>query len=228
MAGGIFVNQPFHPNIKCIIFSLILMISYWILPYRNPFILPLIFVFSYVGMAWYDHMYNCDLKMYGGKYGGYLSSPFKPQRRNQESPDKNLLKNQESKYNQKVNLLHIIAINPVIIYIGLYGNKSNPQLYPVLLIIGIIALLYHGGRIFVDREVIDCKNANEKDIKNYISQLKTVYIMHLVAIVPLFLYVGIRGKKSDNRVFPILLAMGIISDIYHIFRIFSPKTHLKC
>ena len=122
MAGGIFVNQPFHPNIKCIIFSLILMISYWILPYRNPFILPLIFVFSYVGMAWYDHMYNCDLKMYGGKYGGYLSSPFKPQRRNQESPDKNLLKNQESKYNQKVNLLHIIAINPVIIYIGLYGK----------------------------------------------------------------------------------------------------------
>jgi hypothetical protein len=166
--------------------------------------------------------------MYGGKYGGYLSSPFKPQRRNEESPNKNLLKNQESKYNQKVNLLHIIAINPVIIYIGLYGTKSNPQLYPVLLIIGIIALLYHGGRMFVDREVIDCKNADEKDIKNYISHLKTVYIMHIVAIVPLFLYVGIRGKKSDNRVFPILLAMGIISDIYHIFRIFSPKTHLKC
>ena len=108
------------------------------------------------------------------------------------------------------------------------GNKSNPQLYPVLLIIGIIALLYHGGRIFVDREIIDCKNADEKDIKNYISHLKTVYIMHLVAIVPLFLYVGIRGKNRIIEFFPILLAMGVISDIYHIFRIFSPKTHLKC
>ena len=94
MAGGIFVNQPFHPNPKCIVFSLALMISYWLLPQKNPFMLPLIFVIAYVSMAWYDYMYNCDMKMYGGKYGGYLSAPFKPQRRTEENKDnKDLIKN---------------------------------------------------------------------------------------------------------------------------------------
>ena len=62
MAGGIFVDQPFHANPKCIIFSVVLMIAYWTLPKKNPFMLPLIFVFAYVSMAWYDYLYNCDLK----------------------------------------------------------------------------------------------------------------------------------------------------------------------
>ena len=43
-----------------------------------------------------------------------------------------------------------------------------------------------------------------------------------------FLYVGIKGNKSDVRVFPILLAMGIISDFYHVFRLFSPRETIKC
>mgnify|MGYP001216320357 FL=1 len=246
MAGGIFVDQPFHPNPKCIVFSVVLMIAYWKLPQKNPFMLPLIFVFAYVSMAWYDHMYNCDMKMYGGKYGGYLSSPFKPQRRteikddNEEVKDnseqneqneqktKKLLKDQEGKYRQKVNLLHVLVINPILIYIGLYAKKSNPMLYPVLLGIGIIGLLYHGGRMFVSREVTNCPEEKKEQVKTELSYLKSVYIMHVAAVVPLFLYVGIRGNKSDVRVFPILLAMGIISDFYHVFRLFSPRETIKC
>lgn len=241
MAGGIFVDQPFHPNPKCIVFSVVLMIAYWMLPQKNPFMLPLIFVFAYVSMAWYDHLYNCDMKMYGGKYGGYLSSPFKPQRRTEIKEDNNqklkednqektkkLLKDQEGKYKQKVNLLHILAINPILIYIGFYARKTNPIVYPVLLGIGIIGLLYHGARMFVSREVTSCPEEKKEEVKTELSYLKSVYIMHVAAIVPLFLYVGIRGNKSDIRVFPILLAMGIISDIYHVFRLFSPRETIKC
>ena len=130
------------------VFSIILMLGYWTLPKKNPFMLPLIFVIAYVSMAWYDHMYDCDMKMYGGKYGGYLSSPFKPQRRennekndegdNNIKEDKDLLKNQESKYRQKVNLLHILAINPVLIYVGIYGNKSNSMIYSLILFLYLV------------------------------------------------------------------------------------------
>ena len=233
MAGGIFVNQPFHPNIKCIVFSVALMISYWMLPQKNPFMLPLIFVVAYVSMAWYDHLYNCDMKMYGGKYGGYLSSPFKPQRRTEDkseekSEEKDLLKNQEGKYRQKVNLLHILAINPVLIYVGYMANKSNPIVYPLILGITLITLLYHGGRMFVDRQVTNCPEKKKDEVKAEISYLKSVYIMHVAAIVPLLLYVGIKGNNSDIRVFPILLALGIISDIYHGFRLFYPRPTIKC
>jgi len=232
MAGGIFVDQPFHPNPKCIVFSLALMISYWMLPQKNPFMLPLIFVVAYVSMAWYDYMYNCDMKMYGGKYGGYLSSPFKPQRREEgetkDTKDKNLLQNQEGKYRQKVNLLHILAINPIFIYVGLYGTKTNPAIYPLILGITLITLGYHGMRMFIDRQVTSCPEDKKEQVKTEISYLKSVYIMHVTAIVPLLLYVGIMGNKSDVRVFPILLALGIISDIYHIFRLFKPRPIIKC
>lgn len=229
MAGGIFVNQPFHPNIKCIVFSVALMISYWMLPQKNPFMLPLIFVVAYVSMAWYDFMYNCDIKLYGGKYGGYLSSPFKPQRRTEEEPkEKDLIKDQEGKYRQKVNLLHILAVNPVLIYVGYMANKSNPIVYPLILGITLITLLYHGGRMFVDRQVTSCSKKKKDEVKAEISYLKSVYIMHVAAIVPLLLYVGLKGNNSDVRVFPILLAMGIISDVYHVFRLFKPRHTIKC
>tara|TARA_Y100000591_G_C21800355_1_gene681704 strand:- start:904 stop:1617 length:714 start_codon:yes stop_codon:yes gene_type:complete len=237
MAGGIFVDQPFHPNLKCIIFSIALMLAYWMLPQKNPFMLPLIFVVAYVSMAWYDYMYNCDMKMYGGKYGGYLSSPFKPQRREQneqqneqqnKDDNKNLLKDQESKYRQKVNLLHILVINPIFIYIGYMGKKSNPLLFPLVLAIALITFIYHGARMFINRQVTNCPKDKVEEVKNEISYLKSVYIMHFTAIAPLLLYVGIKGNKSDVRVFPILLALGIVSDIYHLFRLWKPRPTIKC
>ena len=243
MAGGIFVDQPFHPNPKCIVLSIILMIAYWTLPQKNPFMLPLIFVVAYVSMAWYDHMYNCDMKMYGGKYGGYLSSPFKPQRRTEtqdktldktldktqdKTQDKKLLKDQEGKYRQKVNLLHVLIVNPILIYVGLYARKSNPMVYPLLLGVGLIGLLYHAGRMFVSREVTNCPEEKKHQVKTELSYLKSIYIMHVIAVVPLFLYVGIKGNNSDIRIFPILLAMGIISDLYHVFRLFVPRETINC
>ena len=146
----------------------------------------------------------------------------------EKSEEKDLLKNQEGKYRQKVNLLHILAINPVLIYVGYMANKSNPIVYPLILGITLITLLYHGGRMFVDRQVTNCPEKKKDEVKAEISYLKSVYIMHVAAIVPLLLYVGIKGNNSDIRVFPILLALGIISDIYHGFRLFYPRPTIKC
>ncbi len=66
MAGGIFVDQPFHFNPKCVIFGIILMVSYYFLPSRELILLPLIFIVGYIAMAWYDHLYNCDIKLHSG------------------------------------------------------------------------------------------------------------------------------------------------------------------
>ena len=128
----------------------------------------------------------------------------------------------------RVNLLHILAINPIFIYVGFYGTKSNPMLYPLILGVALLALAYHGVRMFVDRKVTSCPEEKKDEVKTEISYLKSVYIMHVAAIVPLLVYVGIKGNKSDVRVFPILLAIGIVSDIYHIFRLFYPRPTIKC
>lgn len=66
MAGGIFVNQPFHFNPKCVIFAIILMVFYWFLPPKEVIMLPLIFIVGYIAMAWYDQLYNCDIKLKSG------------------------------------------------------------------------------------------------------------------------------------------------------------------
>jgi hypothetical protein len=197
MAGGVFVDQPFHANPKCIAFSLVLMLAYWYLPKRNPFLLPLIFVVAYVAMAWYDHLYDCDMKMYGGKYGGILSAPWKPQRRKDPSPGKKLLKDQEGKYRQKVNLFHVLVMGPLLLYIGWRGRESNPLVFAPLLGVGV--------------------TGPESPARQ--EYLKSVYIMHAVAIMPLLIYVGLRGRQADVRVFPILLAMGVLSDLYHSHRL---------
>lgn len=154
MAGGIFVDQPYHPNPKCLLFSAIIMALYWFSPAKkNNFLLPVIFTISYVAMAWYDYKYHCDTKMYSGSKSLGGNSIFKPQRRN-ETPDegKKLLPNQEQEYLKRVYLFHLIAVAPLLIYVGYKGNKVNPKFFPVVLSAGVMAGVYHGIHIFKPRQ----------------------------------------------------------------------------
>jgi hypothetical protein len=79
MAGGIFPNYPFHLNIKCIVFTFIIVIIYWFLP-KNLFILFFLLWSPYIVLAWYDYSYKCQNKMMPTiiPYGRYIFLPFKP------------------------------------------------------------------------------------------------------------------------------------------------------
>jgi hypothetical protein len=64
MSGGLFPGKPFAFNIKCIIFAMIIMILFLYSPnIKNPYVLYatlfIIFVVSYVAMAWYDYFFDC-------------------------------------------------------------------------------------------------------------------------------------------------------------------------
>ena len=65
MAGGIF-GRPFQLNVKCIIFSLLIMTIFLYKPnIKSKLIMGTtlftIFVIAYVAMAWYDYFYNCNV-----------------------------------------------------------------------------------------------------------------------------------------------------------------------
>ena len=81
MSGGIFPNYPFHFNIKCIIFTLLIALGYWYLPQKNPFILIFLLWFPYIALAWYDYSYKCQNKIVPTliPFGRYIWLPFKPQ-----------------------------------------------------------------------------------------------------------------------------------------------------
>ena len=58
MAGGV-GGRPFAFNTKCLVLSGALGAGYWFLPPKNWYVLGGIVVGSYVGLAWYDELYDC-------------------------------------------------------------------------------------------------------------------------------------------------------------------------
>jgi len=146
-AGGIFTERPFEPNTKCLVIAAAAVVAYWVIPKGNVFLIPVIFIIVYILIAWYDFVYNCSDVMKSGKYGpvGVATSIFKPQYR------EDTLSQQEVKYRHNVYLLHLIAIAPLLLYVGLRGLSSNPKVFPVVAAIGGIAALYHGTRLFIPR-----------------------------------------------------------------------------
>jgi hypothetical protein len=81
MAGGLFDNQPFALNIKCIIFSLLLAAGYWFLPQKNLIVIVALLYFPYLALSWYDYYYDCrkgQLQPTVFPFGEYVYLPFKP------------------------------------------------------------------------------------------------------------------------------------------------------
>ena len=57
---------------------------------------------------------------------------------------------------------------------------------------------------------------SEKQITRYFNpDLVMVYMFHLLFVVPLVLFIAIYGKKSPKSIFYVLLALGILTLLYH-------------
>lgn len=80
MAGGIFEGRPFAYNIKCIVGTAIIVGGYWFIPPKNVWVLIFLLWLPYVGMSWYDYLYDCRDKMKPTlfPFGRYIFLPFKP------------------------------------------------------------------------------------------------------------------------------------------------------
>jgi hypothetical protein len=160
MSGGLF-GRPFVLNIKCIIFALLVMLIFLYKPnITNPWILYtslfIIFVIAYVVMAWYDYFYDCRLlPLKRNKYS--LTGLFKPpphtskQVVEYDSKNNRTLENPET-YRRKENyrnklviyVSHIIIIVPLLLYVVIYKDKVNTMIYPILGVLVVFTLLYHG------------------------------------------------------------------------------------
>lgn len=150
MAGGLYADQPFVLNPKCIVFAGVLCAGYWFLPAsRNPWMLPFLFVAAYVAMAWYDHAYDCRVgRLRSGTGPLGFDSTMKPDLPDnlpndgrRDAPDQDRLKKRNT-YG-----FHVAVIAPLLIYVGLRGGSTDRRLWAVLLGLGVLALLYHGYRL---------------------------------------------------------------------------------
>jgi hypothetical protein len=86
MSGGLF-GTPLALNLKCLLFSGMLIVIYWLPPWRimkTPYdimwgrIISIGLAFSgYILMAWYDYIYDANDFLRPTALG-WLSAPFKP------------------------------------------------------------------------------------------------------------------------------------------------------
>jgi hypothetical protein len=80
MGGGLF-GTPLYLNPKCIVFSIFILLIYW-LPhpttiYHNLVMGFLLATASYISLAWYDTLFDCNDRVKPTLFG-WLSKPFKP------------------------------------------------------------------------------------------------------------------------------------------------------
>ena len=152
MAGGLF-GRPFTINIKCVIFSLICIVLFLYKPeFKNLYILYgtlfIIATLSYVGMAWYDYYFNCDiLPLKRGKYSWqqYIKPPpHQPKKQLEDTDTSNPTTIDEKRKLYLIYASHILFIVPLLAYLALYRKNVNPIVYPILGVLSAFTLLYHG------------------------------------------------------------------------------------
>lgn len=148
MAGGLF-GRPFAFNIKCIIFSLIIISLFFFSPviqnqYVSYGVAFILFVISYVAMAWYDSIFNCDiLPMKKGEKS--LQKHFKPNAHTYRKQTEHLETAYETSLKYKlIYAAHLFFIVPFLGYIAIYRKKIPNYMYILLGVLTVFTMVYHG------------------------------------------------------------------------------------
>jgi hypothetical protein len=152
MSGGIFPNYPFVLNIKCIIFALIIMGIYTYCPPKLDsnikifFVYFIIFVISYVALAWYDYYYVCQqLPLQKGPNS--VTATIKPPIVNKNAQILHLMTPQEvDKNNRTIFWMHLLIIVPILAYVGFSKEKTHKRIFDLIIVLAIFTAIYHGSR----------------------------------------------------------------------------------
>lgn len=156
MAGGLFKNYPFELNIKCVIFSFIIIALFFYVPPEmniawKIFISFVLFVIAYVAMAWYDYKFECmKLALKRGSKGG-ITTLLKPETHRESQTDRSKDTKKEKQLTMSlINVYHLFILTPLLVYVGINGiQKNKMSTTPLVLLIANFAfgILYHIVRV---------------------------------------------------------------------------------
>jgi Na+-transporting methylmalonyl-CoA/oxaloacetate decarboxylase beta subunit len=105
-----------------------------------------------------------------------------------------------------VHLFHIIIVGCLFLYVGIVKTNMPSFVYPILLVLGIVIILYHTFKAY--KKLKDGKNP----WVNYI---------HIFIIGPLLVFIGLNREKTSRFWFEILLMLGFASIGYHGYYLFN-------
>ena len=124
MGGGLF-GTPLYLNIKCLIFSAFVITVYF-LPKMTTFAHNFVMAFllgmaSYISLAWYDVLYDCNDHLKPTLLG-WLSKPFKPK---EYSDGYNALPLKTQKIIRNVDIFVLSVLAITFIYPFVFTSKKK-------------------------------------------------------------------------------------------------------
>ena len=105
-----------------------------------------------------------------------------------------------------VHLFHMLIVGSLFIYVGIIREKMPSILFPILLGLGLVIIIYHIYKVY----------RYMKADKPY-----WVNLIHIILIGPLLVYIGYNKQDTSRRYFEILLMLGFASIGYHGYYLFQ-------
>jgi hypothetical protein len=101
---------------------------------------------------------------------------------------------------QIVHLFHVLIVGTLFLYVGLRRDKIPSFLFPVLLALGAVIIVYHLFKIY---------------LKARKGEGYWVNLIHVLLVGPLLVYIGMQNKKTGRKYYELLLMLGFASIGYH-------------
>lgn len=105
-----------------------------------------------------------------------------------------------------VHLFHILFVGSLFLYVGINGVKTPSYIFPVLLYLGILIIIYHTYKAYL--RIIDKNSA----WVNYI---------HIFIFGPLLIIIGLNSVETSRKYFELLIMAGMASIGYHGYYLFQ-------
>lgn len=198
MAGGIFPNYPFQINIKCVIFAMIIIGLFFYIPPKMTtswklFVSLVLFVVSYVAMAWYDYKFECQklaLKRSTGKYS--FTQPLKPPMHTDAQRDSRKASKEENRLEEYlIHYYHLFIITPLLLYIGVNKNKTENSVFIFLIVNICFAIAYHIQRLWRKYNHVSMGHVIVGLSFIYFSLLETKQLWYFYTALGFSAYVGV-------------------------------------
>jgi Na+-transporting methylmalonyl-CoA/oxaloacetate decarboxylase beta subunit len=105
-----------------------------------------------------------------------------------------------------VHLFHILIVGSLFLYVGINRTSIPKLMYPILLYLGIIIVLYHMYKVY-----------------SYIQAGKPYWVnlIHIFIVGPTLILIGYNDDKTHRKLFEILMMLGFASIGYHGYYMFQ-------
>ena len=199
MAGGIYPNYPFQINIKCVIFSMIIIGLYFYVPppmntYWKLFISLVLFIISYVSMAWYDYKFECQkLALKRSTSDMSITQQLKPPIHSESQQDSTKATPEENRLEEYlIHYYHLFIVTPLLIYIGANKNKTENSVFIFLIVNIFFAIAYHAQRLWRQYNPVSLGHTVLGIIAIYFSLLTKKPLWFFYVVLTFSAYVGIK------------------------------------